>query len=131
MTKSRRAPSMAPVPGLAMKSCLIHFALRVFSLIGLLVVSSGTLRAQAPPNDLFDNAITLTGSIVSTSGSNVGATKQGGGAGEPSIPGGGGANGGASVWWNWTATASGPTTIDTEGSSFNTLLGVWTGPAQN
>ncbi len=88
-------------------------------------------RAQAPVNDLFDNAITLSGPIISTTGSNVGATKQGGFNGEPSIPGGGGANGGASVWWKWTAIASGPTTIDTEGSDFNTLLGVWTGSAQN
>jgi hypothetical protein len=90
-------------------------------------------QAQAPANDLFVNAITLNGPLVTPPGSNVGATKQfGPGGGEPSIPGAfPGAFGGASVWWNWTATASGQTTIDTEGSDFNTLLGVFTGAAQN
>jgi hypothetical protein len=95
--------------------------------------SALAVHAQAPANDLFANAITLNGPIVTTTGSNVGATKQfGGGGGEPSIPGAfPGAFGGASVWWNWTASASGQTTIDTQGSDFNTLLGVFTGPAQN
>lgn len=100
---------------------------------GLVAAFATVTSAQAPANDLFVNAITLTGPIVTTVGSNVGATKQfGGGGGEPSIPGAfPGAFGGASVWWNWTATASGQTTIDTEGSDFNTLLGVFTGEVQN
>ena len=89
--------------------------------------------AQAPANDLFANATPLVGPIVTAAGSNVGATKQfgGGGGGEPSIGGGLPLFGGASVWWNWTAVASGETIIDTEGSSFDTLLGVFTGAAQN
>src|SRR5439155_20619937 len=33
--------------------------------------------------------------------------------------------GGRSVWYTWTAAASGPTTFDTRGSSFDTLLGVY------
>ncbi|HEY2952833.1 MAG TPA: Ig-like domain-containing protein, partial [Verrucomicrobiae bacterium] len=64
---------------------------------------------------------------MSTTGSNVGATKQFGQ--EPFLV--GGDFGGASVWWNWTATASGQTTIDTMDSDFNTLLGVFTGNAAN
>ncbi len=88
--------------------------------------------AQAPVNDQFVNAIELTGPTVSVSGSNVGATKPFGPNGEPSIPPQSlGTFGGASVWWKWTATASGETTIDTEGSDFNTLLGVYTGTAVN
>ncbi|MHC5540843.1 hypothetical protein ACYOEI_21690, partial [Singulisphaera rosea] len=34
---------------------------------------------------------------------------------------------GRSVWWTWTAPASGPVTISTAGSSFDTTLGVYTG----
>ena len=99
-----------------------------------LALTAVTAIAQAPANDQFANAITLNGPIVTTVGSNVGATKQfgGGGGGEPSIPGGTlGVFGGASVWWSWTAAASGQTTIDTQGWLFNTLLGVWPGPAEN
>src|SRR5262245_22388446 len=104
---------------------------RLLGVVCLPLFAAVTTSAQAPPNDQFANAITLSGPIVTTTGSNVGATKQGGPNGEPSIPGGGGAGGGASVWWNWTASASGATTVDTDGSDFNTLLGIWTGPAQN
>ena len=108
--------------------------LRHLVVAGLATFAAVTASAQAPANDAFANAITLNGPIVTTVGSNVGATKAfgGGGGGEPSIPGGTlGVFGGASVWWNWTAAASGQTTINTEGSDFNTLLGVWTGAAQN
>src|SRR5439155_15585934 len=34
---------------------------------------------------------------------------------------------GKSVWWTWTAPAGGSVTIKTAGSSFDTLLGVYTG----
>src|SRR5436190_4540061 len=88
-------------------------------------------RSFAQNNDQFANAIPLVGPVVSTTGNNLTATKQfgGGGGGEPTFIAGN--LGGASVWWTWTATASGPTTIDTEGSDFDTLLGVFTGEAQN
>jgi hypothetical protein len=51
----------------------------------------------------------------------VKATKE---AGEPRHA---GINGGKSVWWTWTAPASGTVTIDTAGSKFDTLLAVYTG----
>ena len=103
---------------------------RLLCLSGAIVLASlsaVTVFAQAPANDAFANAITLNGPIVTTTGSNVGATKQFGQ--EPFLV--GGDFGGASVWWNWTATASGQTTIDTEGSDFDTLLGVFTGTVPN
>src|SRR5262245_54467951 len=106
----------------------------ILYLCALFLLATAGAQAQAPANDQFANAITLNGPIVTTMGSNVGATKQGGGpgGGEPSIPPPSlGTFGGASVWWNWTATASGQTTIDTEGSDFNTLLGVFTGDVVN
>jgi hypothetical protein len=53
--------------------------------------------------------------------SNLNATKE---PGEPTVAGN---PGGKSVWWQWQAARSGPVTIETVGSSFDTLLGVYTG----
>ncbi len=78
-----------------------------------------------PPNDNFASAITLTGSTTSANGTNVNATKE---TGEPNH---GGDAGGKSVWWNWMAPSSGTVVIDTNGSSFDTTLGVYTGTAVN
>ena len=74
-----------------------------------------------PSNDAFDAAIELTGSQVSVSGSNANATK------EPGEPNHAENTGGRSVWWRWTAPASGSAQINTMGSSFDTTLGVYTG----
>ena len=82
-------------------------------------------QATAPVNDMFANAQALTGPTGSTTGSNVGATKE---TGEPKHAGNAG---GASIWYRWVATAATPVTIDTSGSSFDTLLGVYTGSAVN
>jgi len=101
-----------------------HFCLLGIILIGLF---SALSTLAAPINDDFNSAIALTGPIVTATGSNVGATKNFF-SGEPFITGN---PGGANVWWTWRATASGQTTIDTSGSSFNTLLGVYTGNAGN
>ncbi|MGB9602747.1 MAG: Ig-like domain-containing protein, partial [Limisphaerales bacterium] len=75
-----------------------------------------------PANDNFENRIMLGGYNITTTGSNAGATKE---TGEPDRV--GGARYGATVWWGWVAPASGQVTIDTVGSSFNTVLGVYTG----
>src|SRR5439155_1746694 len=77
--------------------------------------------ATAPNNDNFAAAQAIGGSSGSATGSNVGATKE---AGEPSHAGN---PGGASVWYSWTAPASGQATIKTAGSNFDTLLGVYRG----
>jgi len=76
----------------------------------------------APPNDDFAGT-SIGGAPLSIAGSNVGATKE---AGEPDIA---GQPGGASVWWSWTAPATGTYAIQTCNSSFNTLLAVYTGSA--
>lgn len=90
---------------------------------------SVTLVAQvaAPPaNDNFANAITLSGNSGSVSGvSNAAATKQ---SGEPNHAGN---SGGKSVWWKWTAASSFPVTFSTTGSSFDTIMGAYTGGAVN
>jgi hypothetical protein len=84
-----------------------------------------TTNAVTPPaNDAFATASPLVGSSISgISGSNIYATRE---AGEPNHAGN---SGGHSVWWNWTAPASGSTNITTEGSNFDTLLAVYTGSA--
>ena len=49
------------------------------------------------------------------------ATRQ---TGEPAH---GGTGGSASIWYRWTAPANGTLAVTTQGSSFDTLLGVYTG----
>jgi hypothetical protein len=75
---------------------------------------------KPPRNDDFANRITLTGSSISTSGHNNQATLE---PGEQHTD----PPGGASVWWSWTAPRSGRVNISTLGSSFDTVLAVYTG----
>ena len=74
-----------------------------------------------PPNDDFAAAQLLSGDHGSVDGSSVGATK------EPSEPNHAGTAGGASVWYRWTAPATGTMTLDTCNSNFDTVLAVYTG----
>lgn len=85
--------------------------------------SSGKCTAPfAPPaNDNFASAQVITGAISSATGTNVAATKQ---AGEPNH---GGNPGGASVWYRWQAPATESAHVNTLGSDFDTLLGIYTG----
>ena len=79
------------------------------------------VTVTVPVNDNFNAATAITGSQGTTNGTNLRATKE---TGEPNHAGNAG---GASVWYNWTAPATGSVTIDTIGSGFDTLLGVYTG----
>jgi hypothetical protein len=78
-----------------------------------------------PTNDRFANLIRLVGNNASASIDTAGAALE---AGEPQHV---GKPGGASVWYAWTAPASGSVVIDTVGSGFDTLLAVYTGSAIN
>ena len=81
-----------------------------------------TFPVNSPPvNDDFANATPLAGMNVSVTGNNVYASK------EPGEPNHAGNAGGRSVWWTWTAPSGGSVTINTFGSSFDTLLAVYTG----
>ncbi len=79
-------------------------------------------------NDNFADALVVTGASGAVIGSNMGATTE---PGEPNIPldppSLDSNPSGASVWYRWTAPASGTVTIDTEGSSLDTLMAVYTG----
>ena len=77
--------------------------------------------AAAPSNNNFASGQVVSGAEGSVTGTNVEATKE---SGEPNH---GGNQGGASVWYRWTAPANGSVTIDTVGSGFDTVLGVYTG----
>ncbi|MDQ2982478.1 MAG: metallophosphoesterase [Actinomycetota bacterium] len=88
-------------------------------------IVAGGAHAAAPANDPFAAAQVVSGAGGSVTGSNVAATKE---SGEPSH---GGNAGGASVWYRWTAPSSGTLTVDTIGSSFDTLLAVYSGSAVN
>jgi hypothetical protein len=72
-------------------------------------------------NNNFATRQSLFGPSGAVGGSNHGATKE---AGEPNHAGN---TGGVSVWYSWTAPASGPVTFETRSSGFDTLLGVYSG----
>ena len=75
----------------------------------------------APANDNFASAQVLTGGLAMAATGTTGATKQ---SGEPNHAGNAG---GSSVWYRWTAPATGAYSLDTVGSDFNTLLAAYTG----
>ncbi|MCC5624969.1 calcium-binding protein [Nostoc sp. CHAB 5715] len=79
-------------------------------------------------NDNFANSISLVGSSVSTTGTNVGATGE---PGEPNHAGVKFGNDVNSVWYNWTAPASGQVVIDTFGSNYDTSLAAYQGSSVN
>lgn len=93
------------------------------------VVDSGEVRLTLaftpspvrPSNDAFAAATSMEGDPAEVTGLNLDATR------EPGEPLHAEEEGDTSVWWTWTAPASGPVTLTTEGSSFDTLLGVYTG----
>ena len=87
------------------------------------IVAATEMVQPAPANDAFSASQALGGASGTTSGTTVGATKE---TGEPSHAGNAG---GGSIWYRFTAASSGPVTINTTGSGFDTLLGVYTGAA--
>jgi hypothetical protein len=72
-------------------------------------------------NDGFGNSLTITGLTGVVMGSTRTATRQ---TGEPAHA---GVTGAGSIWYSWRAPLDGPVTFETTGSSFDTLLGIYTG----
>ncbi len=76
-----------------------------------------------PGNNNFANAInlTLSNGVARVTGYNTNATKEAGETAHADNA------GGRSVWWKWTAPAAGSVALNTQGSIFDTTLGVYTG----
>jgi hypothetical protein len=74
------------------------------------------------PNDRFSAATVLTGTTAQSISSNGIASR------ETDEPNHGGQFFGRSLWWTWTAPSNGRLLINTNGSSFDTLLAIYTGP---
>jgi hypothetical protein len=77
--------------------------------------------ASAPPNDLFANRISLTGTNASVTGHNMAAAME---ADEPKPLQFGDAQ--RSVWYTWTAPANGKVTLALK-NAFEVALAVYTG----
>lgn len=95
--------------------------------VALSTAVSPALAAGPPENDLFQNARPLTGEDVQLIDNNTGASK------EPGEPNHAGKNGGASVWYSWTAPTSGNTTVRAGcfPGDIDTVLGIYTGSSVN
>ncbi len=89
------------------------------------VVLQATYRPQDPANDIFANAIQLSGTAGTNSINTLKGTKE---VGEPNH-----ANnpGGKSVWWKIQPDFDGVLTLSTTNSTFDTLLAVYRGTAVN
>ncbi len=85
--------------------------------------ASAFIPPPPPLNNNFANALPLFGLQPSITGSSADADKE---AGEPNHQGGTN-TGGASVWYKWVAPISALIQVGTEGSNFDTVLGVYTG----
>ncbi|MDI1361807.1 S8 family serine peptidase [Methylotenera sp.] len=83
------------------------------------------VAAARPANDTFLNRTSLSGTSGSASGNTLLGTKE---TGEPNHANN---SGGSSIWWAWTAPSSGQVTLYSTGSSFDTLLAVYTGTSVN
>jgi hypothetical protein len=86
-------------------------------------VGTVVLNINPPGNDDFASGYQLVGTSGTTNGYTIGASK------EPGEPAHAGDVGGRSVWYNWTAPATGPVDFNTAGSTFDTTLGIYTGNA--
>jgi subtilisin family serine protease/outer membrane protein assembly factor BamB len=77
-----------------------------------------------PFNDDFTTRARVTGNVLALRSVNTGATTE-------SEPGIAGTSAGSTLWWEWTAPNSGIVRVSTDGSGYDTVLGVFTGTALN
>lgn len=80
------------------------------------------IRFSGPRNDDFGDRTILSGFPVFVSGSTTNATAETGDDLRNS-----GSPGGASVWWEWTATTNGPVAVSMTGSIYQPAIAIYTG----
>lgn len=85
------------------------------------LLNAVTSTSNRPMNDDFAARAVVSGNIAVLRSNNTDATAE---PGEPAIA---GAPAAATLWWEWTAPATAPVTIDTAGSDYDTVLAVYTG----
>jgi len=96
---------------------------RHIAVIGFgLAVCLGSARATAPANDNFANRIALASGPVTVLVDTFDATSE---ANEPAPF----VAGNQTVWWTWTASASGSVKVSTAGTFYETVVGVYKGTA--
>ncbi|HON07340.1 MAG TPA: PPC domain-containing protein [Verrucomicrobiota bacterium] len=86
-------------------------------------VSGNIVLRIMPDNNMFENAIPLSGERVQTIGFNGQADVQ---TGETTTIGFSDSQTGRTIWWVWTPPRDGEFLVSTIGSTFNTVLGVYT-----
>jgi hypothetical protein len=108
----------------AVAGSVYRIAVEGFTSTGDFIPKQGRIQLSWTIEDDFGVEPNLFGPATPFSSTTVvtfGATK------DPFEPAHAGNVGGHSVWFNWTAPATGPATFVTSGSSFDTLLAVYTG----
>lgn len=91
-----------------------------------------TVNNAAPPvNDNFANAVPVTTAIFTSTVDNSSATSEATDPVPPCVAGQSQNPAGKSVWWQYTARTAGNATITTLGSSYDTVLSVYTGTVGN
>ncbi len=80
-----------------------------------------TSAIAAPVNDLFRDAVPISGSTGQVTATNIDASRE---IGEKDHA---GSTGGSSVWWSWTSPNKGQVSFFTTGSNFDTILAVYRG----
>ncbi len=110
--------NVGPASGGSYYAAIANSVGAVNSDIATILVTSQAL----PFDDKFGSRGTINGASGTGSGSNVDASVQ---TAEPVHA---GKPGGKSVWLSWVAPADGIATFSTRGSSFDTLLAIYSGP---
>lgn len=93
---------------------------------GTLVLHLDFTPTTVPPNDEFENATVITTDTYHATQNTLGATHAQDDPAFPCPPSGARA-GSASVWYKFVPPENGRISVNTTGSSYDTLLGIWTG----